>query len=252
MEKLSKFLLLFSLVFTGCGLVNTFTVDGPVSVIHEPSYSSSDYDQNYFEFISALNSNSGNTEFIFLGTAVYYRIYTNLSTMTSMQSSISAVNTQSNYSAAAERMISYGYKELSTSSGSIQPLVSGSALTGKYVRIRLTNYQNSPDYKADISISSSNNYSAPIKIYTPRRATGTKYTFDFGRRNDSAYSETSTISYDLPKSGDEDFESGSVSNNMYYVDMYAVAKGRDNTFTTYYSNVLHLGSVPIDASKSDN
>ena len=34
--------------------------------------------------------------------------------------------------------------------------------------------------------------------------------------------------------------------------MYAVAVGRDTTYTTYYSNVLDLGAVPIDASSEQN
>ena len=48
-----------------------------------------------------------------------------------------------------------------------------------------------------------------------------------------------------PSTSDSDF-SGSSSADVYYVDAYAVSIGRNTSdSTTYYSSVLHLGSVPI-------
>ena len=41
-------------------------------------------------------------------------------------------------------------------------------------------------------------------------------------------------------------------DDIYYVALYAVAVGYDNSFTNYYSNVLYLGSVPINAAEEDN
>ena len=229
------------LVFTACGLDTIPIVNPPTVVIHEPVYSSADFSSNYFDFRSAPSSA---TDIKFLGTAVYYRIYASYSTMVSRQSSISAVNTSSDYSAAANRMIGYGYQQLNTSDGNIQPLISDSDIP---VYIRLANY-GAGDYSA-------NQYAAWIKPLSkvPRRTVtvgGRPKTFDFGRHDKPSKYDPDLNS--LPASGDEDYENGTVENNKYYVDMYAVAIGIDTTFTRHYSQVLHLGVVPIDASKEDN
>ena len=225
--------------FTACGLDTYYTISPPTVVIHEPVYTSSDFASNYFHFRSAENTTS-DSSFNFLGTAVYYRIYASASTMLSRQSSISAVNTSSDYSAAATRMIGYGYQQLNTTDGSVQPLISEENVD---VYIRLCNFgeESNPD----------NEYRARIGVLDkiPRRAIGTTKTFDFGRHANSKYNSEYNA---LPAAGDEDFESGSVTDNKYYVDMYAVAVGRDATYTTYYSNVLHLGSIPIDATLENN
>lgn len=235
------FVLAAALFFTTCGLDTFYIVDPPTSVIHEPVYTSTDFAANYFNFNSAIYT--GPTDFNFLGTAVYYRIYASSSTMLSRQSAISAVNTAADYSAAATKMIGYGYKQLNTSDGNIQPLISAQ---GAAVYIRLCNYGDGSD--------SSNEYRARIGLIdkVPRRtvsSSGTPKTFDFGRHNNPKYNSDLNS---LPVSGDEDFESGTVENNKYYVDLYAVAVGRDVTYTTYYSNVLHLGSIPIDATAENN
>ncbi|MBR3542749.1 MAG: hypothetical protein IKN82_03510 [Treponema sp.] len=236
------FVLAAALFFTTCGLDTFYIVDPPTTVIHEPVYTSTDFSANYFNFISAIYT--GPSSFNFLGTAVYYRIYASASTMLSRQSSISAVNTSGDYSAAALRMIGYGYQQLNTAAGNIQPLISDQ---GANVYIRLCNYgdENNP----------SNEYRALIGYIdkTPRRTvsvSGVPKTFDFGRHDNPKYNNPEL--YALPVSGDEDFESGTVENNKYYVDLYAVAVGRDVTYTTYYSQVLHLGSIPIDASAENN
>ena len=236
------FVLAAALFFTTCGLDTFYIVDPPTTVIHEPVYTSTDFSANYFNFISAIYT--GPSSFNFLGTAVYYRIYASASTMLSRQSSISAVNTSGDYSAAALRMIGYGYQQLNTSDGNIQPLISDSDIP---VYIRLANY-GAGDYSA-------NQYAAWIKPLSkvPRRTVtvgGRPKTFDFGRHDKPSKYDPDLNS--LPASGDEDYENGTVENNKYYVDMYAVAIGIDTTFTRHYSQVLHLGVVPIDASKEDN
>lgn len=237
----AAFVLAAMVFFTTCGLDTFYTVAPPTTVIHEPVYTSTDFASNYFHFRSAINSTS-DSSFNFLGTAVYYRIYASYSTMLSRQSSISAVNTSSDYSAAAVRLVSYGYQQLNTSDGSIQPLI---AAQGAEVLIRLSNYGEEKDQK--------NEYRAQISAIgkIPRRSVGVGKSFDFGRYNISKYS-SNRDQYAPPVSGDEDFESGTVENNKYYVDMYAVALGRDTTYTTYYSQVLHLGSIPIDAGAENN
>ena len=227
-------------LFSTCGLDAYYTLTAPPAYLWYPTASITDKAQKYFDFYSATNSNTDGS-FRFLGTAVYYRIYANLSTMNSHISSISSVNTSSDYSAAAIRMIGYGYQQLYTSDGSVQPLISAE---GARVTIRLTNNLE--------SVSSGIGNAAQITLLgkAPRRALGANKTFDFGRYGDSKYQPAEN--YARPVQGDEDFESGTVSDNKYYVNMYAVAVGRDSTYTTYYSNVLHLGSITIDASLIDN
>ncbi len=233
------FVLAAALFLSTCGLDTIPIVPSPTSVTHEPIYTSADFDSNYFSFTAPTVDTV--PELTFLGTAVYYRIYASSATMLSKQSSISSVNTETDSSAAASRMISYGYQQLNTSEGEIQPLIDK---TGGLVTIRLTNYGDGNDpnneYRAQIS---------PLaKI--PRRSVGTNKTFDFGRHDNNKY--TPSENYALPASGDEDFENGTVENNKYYVDMYAVCVGRDATYTRHFSQVLHLGSVPIDAGAENN
>ncbi len=237
-------------LFLSCGLDTYYVMDRSPSAGHVPAYTEDDPAGKYFEFFAAQNSNVGNEEFRFLGTAVYYKIYSSSSTMLSNHNSIEAVNDSTNYSAAAERMLNYGYQELYTAGGSKSPLVPNGQ-EGAHVRIRLTNYYESNATEenwwsnvARIEIGGSN-------IGIPRRSLGQNYSFDFGRYNKAEYSNNG-INYDAPASGDEDFSGSPPSNGKYYVDLYAVAVGRDTTFTTYYSNVEYLGSMTIDANSEDN
>lgn len=241
---LASSVLLAFILFTTCGLDTYYTLSPPTGPIHTVDQSNTDPDQNYLSFTSAVNTNP-DTSFRFLGTAVYYRIYASVSTMLSHRASISAVNTSSDYSAAANRMISYGYQQLYTSDGSIQPLISAE---GRKVEIRLTNNQET----VSTGIGNTAQISIDSAFYkTPRRALGTNKTFDFGRLGKVGQPLPDEY-YTAPAVGDEDFENGTADENKYYVTMYAVAVGRDTTYTTYYSNVLYLGSIVINANNENN
>ena len=243
----SKCLFIFCLfIFQACGLDTFYSLEPPVNIIHKPLYNTADHTQMYFDFYTNDTANKALTGFNYLGTAVYYRIYNNYQTMLSRNASIDAVNNSSNYNTAAERLIAYGYKELNTSEGSVSPLVAPSSSNSRHVEIRLTDNNeidaSNPDaaflpyIKVDGSTSG---------FGKPRREEG-NYKFDFGRTSkDSACPK--------PDFSDADFENGSFSEeNKYYVDMYAVAVGQDNSFTPYYSNILHLGSVTIDPNEENN
>lgn len=235
---------LFSLIiFTTCGLDTYYIVRPPTGPIHTPVYSADDPDSKYFSFTSAVSDTD--SSFRFLGTAVYYRIYASVSTMQSHIASISAVNTSSDYSAAANRMIGYGYQQLYTSDGSFLVISD----EGKKVDIRLTNNQES----VSTGIGNTAQISIDSAFYkTPRRVLGMNKTFDFGRYDKESLGYTPKDNYTPPASGDEDFENGTVEDNKYYVTMYAVAIGRDTTYTTYYSNVLYLGTIGINANNEHN
>lgn len=233
------------LPFSGCGLQVFYTVDAPIVINHIPYYSTSDYTEKYFNFttneVGMASFINGSSDFSYLGTAIYYKIYTNYSTMTSRNTSIQSTNTSSNYNTAANMLISsYGYLPLGLNSGTDTPLIPGVG-TNRSVNIRLMNYQTDPKYSSYITIDG-------VNIGIPRRD-GDSLSFDFGRtsRNPNVNA--------VPVNGDSDTVYSTFStgyDNTFFVDLYAVAMGRDATYTIYYSNVLHLGAVAISSSTENN
>lgn len=238
----------------GCGLETLYYLDAPFQRQTKPTVSDSgdaaSYTEAYFDFYT--NENQKVDENLkYLGTAVYYKIYNSYSTMNSHISSVSSISSSTNSSSAFPRLQSYGYQELGTkdmngNERNISPLIPAESSNQRVV-IRLTNYQD-PDqssaewneyaYRAKIVINN-------VEKYVPMRNDSTK-SFDFGRKNSSG-------DYDNPKSGEDDVNYGTASkDDVYYVTLYAVAVGRDNSFTNYYSNVLYLGSVAINASEENN
>lgn len=242
-------------LFFGCGLDEYYVLDAPLTAMNTSSVTSANYesqtayDSAYFQFIT--NEDRGNkvyteadSAFKFLGTAVYYKIYSDYSKMNSEISSLSSLNSSTNESAAASRMIeTYNYKQLACKNSSVTPLVSGTG-TNKKVKIRLSNYheKKSSEFSAKIYIDE-------IEVDVPVRNVDRKTTFDFGRSNEDGYSDN-----EIPQDGDSDVTYGTVSKDgsMWYVSLYAVAVGRDTTYSTYYSGVLHLGAVAIDSNNKDN
>lgn len=238
----------------GCGLETLYYLDAPFQRQTNPTVSDSgdaaSYTEAYFDFYT--NENQKVDENLkYLGTAVYYKIYNSYSTMNSHISSVSSISSSTNSSSAFPRLQSYGYQELGTkdmngNERNISPLISAESSNQRVV-IRLTNYQ-----EPDQSSAEWNEYAYRAKIvinnvekYVPMRNDSTK-SFDFGRKNSSG-------DYDKPKSGEDDVNYGTASkDDVYYVTLYAVAVGRDNSFTNYYSNVLYLGSVAINASEENN
>lgn len=243
-------------LFAGCGLDEFYELDPPRVVNNSPQYDT-EYANRYFKFTTnETGSNNkeymkGSSSFKFLGTAVYYKIYKNYSSMTSDINSISTLSNSTNYSNAVSRIReSLGYQELGTSeTSSISPLIEATG-DNKVVYIRLTNYQESKDYSARIEIKTGDE-STVLKSYVPRRI-GNEHSFDFGRAEDDKDKKRDVI----PEEDDSDLVKNQsfsdVDKKTYYVNMYAIAVGRDTTYSYYYSNVLHLGSVPICSTEKDN
>lgn len=241
-------------MLSGCGLEEYYMLEAPYRAYNLPTYSTL-YDRRYFEFLTNESANKSyldsDSAFKFLGTAIYYKIYNNYSTMTAHDSVLSSKNSSSDYSAAASTMIeTYGFRQLGTDDGTMTPLIEATGINRK-VYIRLMNYQDLDNFAARIEIDGVPMTKSGGGNVVPLR-TGNRYTFDFGRRGLSTDSDNNK----LPADGDEDvYYSSSFSDSdkkIWYVDVYAVAVGRDATYTTYYSNVLHLGSVPIDSGERDN
>lgn len=242
--------------FSGCGLDEYYVLDAPSYTQNIPTYSSL-FDTRYFSFNTYESGMSeylkSDSAFKFLGTEIYYKIYNNYSTMQSNDSSISSLNSSTNYSSAASAMIeTYGFKQLGTSAGTITPLIKATG-SNRRVYIRLMNYQSSADFAAKIVVYTDTSETTPDTTFDangkiPMRS-GNKYTFDFGRSSKDTKNA-------VPADGDTDVTYSSSKSegyeNCFFVDMYAVAVGRDTTYTRYYSHVLHLGAVAIDTTLEDN
>ncbi len=228
----------FCLFLSSCGMQQYYSLDAP-AVYHRPDYSTEDYATKYFRFRTASNSDSG--EFTVLGTAVYYKIYADSTRLNSDVNSVETVNTVSNGSAAARRVIeTLGYKQLGSSAGSRTPFIPGSS--SQEVYIRLMSNGSGDAYAAKVSIGGA------VQAWLPRRFDN-NHTFEFGRGDSAKYVNASNNV--IPESSDEDVW-GSSSDGLWYVNMYAVSVGRDANFTNYYSLVTHLGSVRIDSGSEDN
>lgn len=237
----------FLFLMTGCGLDTYPVLFAPYSDGHTAYYDSDDFTQRYFS-LRTNDSENSSSSVKFKGTEIYYKIFNNYSTMVSYQSAVSTLNTDSNYTAAAEKMIdTQGYKTLKLSTGSITPLVKATG-DNRYVYIRLTDYGTSEAYSQGIclagevlktfSLADALTYNGTA-VY-PRRSINQKYTFNFGGNN----TDTDLV----PIKTDEDvcWTDTTTKEKTWYVDLYAVSVGIDtSTWTTYYSPVLHLGSTSI-------
>ena len=236
-------------MFSGCGLEEFFVLDSPVNVYHY-SYYDSLYDNRYVEFSTNENSSQMNSylspssSFKFLGTAVYYKIYNDYSTMAGRISSLGSLSSSKNESAAAASMIDYYcYNHLGLKEGTKTPLIEATGNNHK-VYIRISNYKekDSNEFIAEVVIDRKT--SSENKLGIPRRE-GNRLTFDFGRASKSDENA-------VPLETDSDVNYTSSSSTKWYIDLYAVAVGQDTSFTTSYSNILHLGSIPIDTADEDN
>ena len=132
-------------MFASCGIDEVFYLDAPSITYNVPTYETTDYTAKYVAFQTEEDQDDGG-DYTFDGTAVYYKIYNNYSTMVSRNSAIASVNTSSNSDAAAIKVIeTYGYKELgsrSASGGTLgSPLISDGG-SNRSVYIRLTTYGN--------------------------------------------------------------------------------------------------------------
>lgn len=237
--------------FFACGLDEDYVVYAPTYVGHEPLYSNEDFAENYFIFTTNDSANDM-PSFNYRGTAVYYKIYGSSSTLQSNVRSIESANNSSSGDAADMVISTYKYVELGTAEGKHTPLVAASS-SDQTVYIRLTSYQDiarHSEYAPKIIVGYTGNKAAAATYVPVRNMGGKKYHFDFGRNNAAKYGSYADNAK-VPQSGDEDVI-GNSSNGKWYVDMYAIGVGNDPTFTKYYSSVLHLGSVQIDANKEDN
>ena len=237
-------------LLASCGLDTFYYLDPPMSDGHHADLNSTDESQNYFSCRtneeSSTGSNSeyfGSADLLFLGTEIYYRIYTNSSTMASVESSVSSMINATNYSSAAEYLISTKkYKPLGITHGSISPLIkAGSSPQNRYVYIRLTDDgADFPDGAICVSNgvlrgpSAADELTFGVESVYPCRSVENRG-FNFGKNG-----------VPKPQSGDDDVEYGSgPEDGKWYVDMYAVSVGRDSSYALSYSQPHLMGAVLI-------
>lgn len=218
-------------------------VEAPIMTINSPTYSNIDKSDNYFEFWTwetpFQDQKQYPADFKFLGTEVYYRIYSSSSTMTSEVSSLQSLSNSSTTSASApEKLIeSYKYRPLKSTNYTSSPLIKPSEdLHNQKVYIRLTDFQNADEYSAKITVDGKFLGGSEEKT-VPMRNLSISKDFNFGKKDS------------IPLEYDEDFcFNSSYEDGYWYVAMFALAIGRDASYTSYYSNILYLGSITIDTT----
>lgn len=267
-----------------CGLQEIITINPPVSSFNSSLYSSSDYTNWYCDFYT----NEENQSDSFNGTEIYYKIYNNYNDLLTQRNAILNVNTSSNNTAAATRVIeTYTYQTLKT-----YPVISQSLFvpdTGSSVRVsfRPKTYKGNEDYVGD----SFESFRAFIKFDGVFRGfvdgtTGVRYLkYDSStgswthsssisgtyasvnysdiklavpsRYNDRAFdffddADTDDDRNVKPKEGENDYvhNSSPSEDNTYYVQFFAVGVAFDeDSLSNTYSLVLDLGSMPIIKEK---
>lgn len=224
------------LFFSGsCGLEEVVVVDEPTVTYNDPLYTGTDYTNFYFEFQTKEEDNQDT----FIGTEVYYKIYNNSSTLVSERSSINAVNTSSSSTSAATRMIeTYSYQVLGTNPQSSDSVFIPDAGENRRVYIRLLDYGDGDDLKADIKIEKTSIGRIPYRYSNDK-------SFDLFDNDDSDSSDKIDVE---PESGDLDYKQSSTTSvsGEYYVQLFAVGVAFDlSTLTRSYSLLLDLGSIRI-------
>ncbi len=232
---------------SSCGLEEVLSLDSPTVTQNNPLYSGDDP----LYYYSAFTTEERNQPDEFIGTEIYYKIYNNYSSLTSQRSAILSVNTASNSSAAATRMIeSYTYQPLGTSENTGNVVFVPSETINRRVIVRLKNYQKGDGYTGD---EDRYNFAACVRIggdykdYIPFR-TGNSKSFDFFDFDEDDKDKKRDVP---PDDGDTDYYYNSSGfsdgyDNTYFVQLFAVAKAwNTTTCSPSYSLVLDLGSVPI-------
>ena len=256
----------FIILNTSCGLDEYYVLAEPSSV-HVPVYSSTNpisYTERYFEFTTNENTDYDGSSFTYQGTEVYYKIYSNLSTCETEYKTLNTMaNTTSTKANAASSLInSYKFQRMKNWDPVNKRIIDSDVLIPhssdkrvRNVKIRLTKY-NSSENNDDFGSAVEQPYLVPFiavenqKIGIPVRYYGGKR-FDFAR-NDSAKNFTANVPRTTSYEDDVSSTTSITKSNLWYITLYAVGQGYDATFTSYYSNICHLGTLAIDASSYDN
>ena len=265
--------------FCSCGLDETYELAEPTVRLNYSTYDTSDPLSWYCEFETAKQDSDLKEYLNYLGTGVYYKIYNNYSTLVSQRSSITSLNTSSNGSSAATRMIqTLGFQSLGTNPNlSWAVFVKEDFDSSSYVKFRLKS-RPSADYSSGSMTAGSLamiakragdaddyayvGYSGGEQSYTYTASSGTwsadfdtirfvvpfrydnSHSFDFFDDDDDDDDGNRDIE---PENGDSDYyySSSASAEDTYYVQLFAVSIARSGTYEMSYSLVLDLGAIPI-------
>ena len=223
---------------TACGLDTFYVIDPPELVINEPEYSSIDPSSQYFEFYTNEKDYEG---LKFLGTDIYYKIFRDPERLKSeCNTLIAAASKTDTSSSTPEKLDSFGFQTLEAY-GYNEAVLIPSVGVNRLVHIRLKDY---PPYMAQILVSGLNIYGSPSTVIPIRNYSSIDnslstniYSFNFKQTDASL----------LPKSTDKDVDySGTGSDSLWYVAMFAVSVAQEASYTRDRSKVLYLGSVTIN------
>ncbi len=228
-------LFIFNFLFCTCGLDVLYVIEPPMPLGGVVDQTAS-FDSKYFEF--RTNEESISTEGLrILGTDVYYCIYDNIDKLIS---DTSYINDTDNNSSSKDKLTSSGRKfktlQIQNVNSSVLIPYDKDEAKNKNVKIRLSDYQNSEEFAAKITVDGSN-------IGKPVRNISERNNFNFGRNGTKE---------GKPNSDDDDLYLSSSDSTVFYVAMYAVAVGFDAAYTNYFSEPLYLGCVKIDSEEWDN
>lgn len=236
----------FSFILTGClilfnvscGLDTVYYLEAPNNTVHKPDCDSIDQTDSYFEFWTVDKNYDG---LRFLGTEVYYKIYTDSSRLKSEAANLQSLsNSETSTSASAERMINtYGFKALQAEGYSDRSILIPASGSNQRIYIRLSDYGT--EWPAKITVNGNNIYGSS-SLVIPVRNISTRPSFNF-----QAIKLTQPDK--LPQSGDADLNTSGTATaaDSWYISMFAVAVGQDSTYSHMYSNILYLGSVKISS-----
>lgn len=225
---------LFIFNFASCGLDSFYVIEAPKQGRANPMYSSVEEIEKYFEFYTYEAWFDPASEFKFAGTDVYYRIYNNSDTLVSETSRIQTLadSTTSSSSAATTLVDTYKYTKLKLRGHKQSTLIPYTGSDRK-VHIRLSDFDENDIARIEID-----------SVYQgePLRNSSDELTFKFNK-----YKEN-TDRNRKPLEGDSDVKYGRFSQtdpNEWYIAMFALAVGRDSTFTEIQSIPVYLGSICI-------
>ncbi len=191
-----------------CGVSGGSSASSPSSN-HSPACD--DPTQNYFSFTTEAASNYAQNAF--LGTAVYYKIYTSTSNIINHYNTIAAETTGAG---GKSKLESYGYRLLNGA----DYIISASPAS-QTVDIRLF---DETAYTKYIKINGTDSV-APAR-YLPGKS------FQFS-------------STEYPRNGDGDLNGSETSTGPWYVAAYAVSVVTSEALTTGYSKPKYLGYTKI-------
>ncbi len=233
------FMLLLSI---GCGIDNYIYLYPVTTYLNWPD--TTDESKNYCAFHTSDVQNNNAAAGYFKGFEVYYRIYTNRSTLESERLRIDSYNEDESTQAMAFSYMTstYKYRRL-TGSGRLSeyPLIPGDSYN-RDVYIRLYNITGG-------------GYTAGIKVYNAGEDSTLLNDFGIPRRTKGGITGNTddyTFKIDYIKSGDDDVSwTTFTENEIFYVQFYVVAYGYDESYQSLYSELFSLGYITLKKDYED-